>query len=47
MSPKIRNEKLCDKLMKTSSGESEEFQASEQRRKGLVDRKKKEKKAKR
>ena len=33
--------------MKTSSGESEEFQASEQRRKGLVDRKKKEKKAKR
>ena len=47
MSPKIRNEKLCNKLMKTSSGESGEFQASEQRRKGLVDRKKKEKKAKR
>ena len=46
MSPKIKNEKFHDNLLKTSSGESEDFEKSEQRRKELEDRKKRKEKNK-
>ena len=44
MSPKIQNGKLHDDLLKTSSGKSEDFEKSEQRRKELEDRKQKKRK---